>query len=103
MYRGVESDCALGWGAAGGFDCEAYPPAKKADGSLPKYVYMETPDGDYYCGYDLQACTHPQSLLVTEMSRQAADAVAWRTATATYADQVWLQTDQAHRACRVYG
>ncbi|WP_158942199.1 molybdopterin-dependent oxidoreductase [Granulicella sp. S190] len=45
-----------------------YPPAKKADGSLPKYVYMETPDGDYYCGFNLQACLHPQSLLVTEMA-----------------------------------
>ncbi len=45
----------------------AYPPAKKADGSVSKYVYMETPDGDYYCGYDLKACLHPQSLLVTEM------------------------------------
>jgi hypothetical protein len=45
----------------------AYPPARKADGSLPQYVYMETPDGDYYCGYDLKACQHPQSLLVTEM------------------------------------
>jgi DMSO/TMAO reductase YedYZ molybdopterin-dependent catalytic subunit len=29
---------------------------------------METPDGDYYCGFDLKACRHPQSLLVTEMS-----------------------------------
>ena len=46
----------------------AYPPAKKADGTLPKYVYMETPNGDYYCGYDLHACLHPQSLLVTEMA-----------------------------------
>ena len=45
----------------------AYPPAKKADGTLPQYVYMETPDGDYYCGYDLKVCQHPQSLLVTEM------------------------------------
>ncbi|MCU1323240.1 MAG: oxidoreductase molybdopterin binding protein [Acidobacteriaceae bacterium] len=45
----------------------AYPPEKRADGSLPKYVYMETPDGDYYCGYDLKACMHAQSLLVTEM------------------------------------
>ena len=45
----------------------AYPPAKNAAGSTPKYVYMETPDGDYYCGYDLKACMHPQSLLVTEM------------------------------------
>ena len=29
---------------------------------------METPFGDYYCGYDRSACTHPQSLLATEMS-----------------------------------
>jgi len=46
---------------------DAYPPAKGADGSVPKYVYMETPDGDYYCGFEMQACRHPQSLLVTEM------------------------------------
>ena len=45
-----------------------YPPEKKPDGSLPKYVYMETPDGDYYCGFSLQACKHPQSLLATEMA-----------------------------------
>ncbi len=41
---------------------EAYPPAA---GNL--YVYMETPDGDYYTGYDLESCRHPQTLLVTEM------------------------------------
>ncbi|AXC09468.1 Sulfite oxidase [Acidisarcina polymorpha] len=45
----------------------AYPPAKHPDGSLPRYVYMETPDGDYYCGYDMQAAMHPQSLLVYQM------------------------------------
>ncbi len=47
---------------------EAYPPAKNAQGETPKYVYMETPDGDYYCGFDMQACLHSQSLLVTEMA-----------------------------------
>jgi len=46
----------------------AYPPAKNAQGELPKYVYMETPNGDYYCGFDLKECMHPQSLLVTEMA-----------------------------------
>jgi len=45
----------------------ASPPAPKADGSLPRYVYMETPNGDYYVGYDLHVCLHPQTLLVTEM------------------------------------
>jgi hypothetical protein len=47
---------------------DAYPPARKPDGSLPRYVYMETPGGDYYVGYDLAACRHPQTLLVTEMA-----------------------------------
>lgn len=47
---------------------EAYPPARKPNGSLPRYVYMETPNGDYYVGYDLTVCLHPQTLLVTEMA-----------------------------------
>jgi hypothetical protein len=46
----------------------AYPPARREDGTLPRYVYMETPNGDYYVGYDLKICVHPQTLLVTEMS-----------------------------------
>lgn len=45
---------------------EAYPP-EKVNGRDPKYVYMETPDGDYYTGYDMLVCRHPQTLLVTEM------------------------------------
>jgi hypothetical protein len=45
---------------------EAYPP-DLIDGREPKFVYMETPDGDYYTGYDLSVCRHPQTLLVTEM------------------------------------
>jgi hypothetical protein len=47
---------------------EAYPPARKSDGSLPRYVYMETPNGDYYVGYDMAVCRHPQTLLVTQMA-----------------------------------
>ena len=47
---------------------DAYPPARKSDGSIPRYVYMETPNGDYYVGYDLNVCRHPQTLLVTEMA-----------------------------------
>ena len=45
---------------------EAYPP-EDINGREPKFVYMETPDGDYYTGYDLNVCRHPQTLLVTEM------------------------------------
>ncbi len=47
---------------------EAYPPARKPDGTLPRYIYMETPNGDFYVGYDLKVCRHPQTLLVTEMA-----------------------------------
>jgi hypothetical protein len=71
----TEFKCIEGWSQVvhwGGYrlaDLIAkYPPEKKSDGSTPKYVYMETPDGDYYCGFSLQACVHPQSLLVTEMA-----------------------------------
>jgi len=46
---------------------EAYPPARRKDGTLPRYVYLETPNGDYYVGYDMKICLHPQTLLVTEM------------------------------------
>ena len=45
---------------------EAYPPAP-VNGREPRFVYMETPDGDYYNGYDLNVLRHPQALLVTEM------------------------------------
>jgi hypothetical protein len=50
---------------------EAYPPAQILENGRsrdPRFVYMETPDGDYYCGYDMAAARHPQSLLVTHMS-----------------------------------
>ncbi len=46
---------------------DAFPPAP-VNGRIPRYVYMETPDGDYYCGYDMAAARHPQSTLVMEMS-----------------------------------
>jgi len=49
---------------------EIYPP-QKVNGREPRYVYMETPDGDYYVGYDMKAARHPQTLLVTEMSGTA--------------------------------
>ena len=48
---------------------EAYPP-EKINGREPRFVYMETPDGNYYGGYNMSACRHPQSLLVTEMAGQ---------------------------------
>ncbi len=70
----TEFKCIEGWSQVvhwGGFRLAdfiaKYPPERNEKGELPKYVYMETPDGDYYCGYDLRVCQHPQSLLVTEI------------------------------------
>jgi hypothetical protein len=48
---------------------DLYPPAQ-INGRDPRYIYMETPDGNYYGGYDLAAARHPQSLLVMEMGGQ---------------------------------
>jgi hypothetical protein len=48
---------------------EEFPPAK-IGGKDPKYLYAETPDGDYYNGYDMYVMRHPQTLLVTEMMGQ---------------------------------
>ena len=45
---------------------DLYPPAL-INGRDPRYVYLETPDGNYYGGYDLSMARHPQSLLVTAM------------------------------------
>ncbi len=68
--------CVEGWSQItqwGGYRLrdflEAYPP-EKIGGREPRYVYMETPDGNFYGGYDLSAARHPQSLLVTEMGGQ---------------------------------
>lgn len=54
-----------------------YPPPN-ADGSKPDvlnhpenlvpYVAMETPDGGYYVGLDMQSALHPQTLLCWEMN-----------------------------------
>jgi len=70
----TEFKCVEGWSQIaswGGIRLRdliaAYPPARLPNGNLPRYVYMETPDGDYYCGYDMAAAMHPQSLLVYEM------------------------------------
>jgi hypothetical protein len=72
----TEFKCIEGWSEItqwGGYRLrdlmEMYPP-ETVGGREPRYVYMETPDGNYYCGFDMGAARHPQSLLVTEMSGQ---------------------------------
>jgi hypothetical protein len=72
----TEFKCIEGWSEItqwGGYRLrdliEMHPP-EKVNGREPRYVDMETPDGNYYGGYDMKAARHPQSLLVTEMSGQ---------------------------------
>jgi DMSO/TMAO reductase YedYZ molybdopterin-dependent catalytic subunit len=49
---------------------ETYPPLRNADGSLPRYAALATPDGAYYSGFELADLLHPQTLLCYQMSRQ---------------------------------
>lgn len=46
---------------------QAYPPKRNSDGSLPKYAAMETPEGDFFSGYDMASLMHPQTLLCYAM------------------------------------
>lgn len=41
-----------------------FPPGTR----LPSYVYMETPESDYYVGLDMKSALHPQTLLCYEMN-----------------------------------
>ncbi len=40
----------------------------RPDLQLPKYVYMATPEEDYYVGLDMKSAMHPQSLLAYEQN-----------------------------------
>ena len=68
---------------------DAYLP-EDIDGREPKFVYMETPNGDYYTGYDLRALRHPQALLVTEMMGAPLTQFHGGTFEAAHADEVWI-------------
>jgi len=58
---------------------EKYPPftqsgdpakVREKPKDLPRYVALETPDGGYYVGLDMQSAIHPQTLLCFEMNGQ---------------------------------
>ena len=52
------------WGGARFADlAKVYPPPPNT-----QYVSMETPDGEYYVGLDIESAMQPQTLLVYEMS-----------------------------------
>ncbi len=52
------------WGGArfSDFTRKFFPPGKQ----LPPYVYMATPDEEYYVGLDAKSAMHPQTLLAYE-------------------------------------
>jgi DMSO/TMAO reductase YedYZ molybdopterin-dependent catalytic subunit len=69
---------AVQWAGARFTDfMQAYPPETISGArfriddpeDLPPYVSMETPDGGYYVGLDLESMLHPQTLLCYEMNR----------------------------------
>jgi len=58
---------------------KAYPPATTSGAKftldhpedLPPYVSMETPDGGYYVGLDMESMLHPQTMLCYERNGDA--------------------------------
>lgn len=50
------------------FASSSGPPSLKSPQQVVRYVYMETPDGGYYVGLDMQSMLHPQTLLCYEMN-----------------------------------
>lgn len=47
-----------------------YEPQRNAKGRLPRYVALETPNGDYYVGLYMSDALHPQTLLCYEINGQ---------------------------------
>jgi hypothetical protein len=80
----TEFKCIEGWSAvvqwAGARFSDflaAYPPETRSGDALdlenspegvPSYVSMQTPDGAYYVGLDIESMLHPQTLLAYEMN-----------------------------------
>ena len=76
----TEFKCIEGWskvmhwaGARFSDFMAAYPPATGSEdeddsGSPPPYVSLETPDGAYYVGIEMESMLHPQTLLAYEMN-----------------------------------
>ena len=63
---------------------------------------METPSGDYYVGYDLHVCRHPQTLLVTEMAGEQLTQLHGAPLRLHTPAKYGLQADKAYRSDRVY-
>ena len=72
---------------------DMFPP-ELIGGKDPEIRYLETPDGDYYVGYDLHVLRHPQTMLVTEMSGQPLTQFHGAPLAALHADEIWVQANQ---------
>jgi DMSO/TMAO reductase YedYZ molybdopterin-dependent catalytic subunit len=70
----VKLHCIEGWSAVvqwtgarfADFTRKYLPPGQ----AMPRYVYMETPDSNYYVGLDAKSAMHPQTLLCYERNGQ---------------------------------
>ncbi|MGH9619213.1 MAG: molybdopterin-dependent oxidoreductase [Bryobacteraceae bacterium] len=61
--------CIEGWSTVvqwGGARFSDFTRKYLRPGLHPKYVYMETPDAEYYVGLDMKSAMHPQTLLAYE-------------------------------------
>jgi len=75
VEQATEFKCIEGWSQIVHFGgvrfrdfMEAYPPRRTANGALPGYAAISTPDGTFYGGYEMAALLHPQTLLCFQMS-----------------------------------
>lgn len=67
----VEHKCVEGWSHVvtwGGTRFSEFAEQYSVQlGRLPRFVSLETPDGDYYVGMDIESMLHPQTLLTYEL------------------------------------
>lgn len=67
----IEHKCIEGWSHVitwGGTRFADFAgPYRDMLGELPKFVSLETPDGGYYVGMDIETMLHPQTMLTFEM------------------------------------
>ncbi|HLH01884.1 MAG TPA: molybdopterin-dependent oxidoreductase [Bryobacteraceae bacterium] len=58
----------VSWGGArfADFTKKFFPPGRE----LPRFVYLATPDEEYYVGLDLKSALHPQTLLAWEQNEK---------------------------------
>jgi len=63
--------CIEGWSAIvawGGVRFRDFTRKYLPPGARAKYVYLATPDGEYYVGLDMKSAMHPQTLLAYEQN-----------------------------------